>query len=74
MGDDQLALWRLNFPTTSDFGSVHDVPLLPIGFKGLFESYLIEAEGLVQHAVVGGEGHRCFCSADGPRAGMRGAS
>jgi pimeloyl-ACP methyl ester carboxylesterase len=55
-GDDQLALWRLNFPTTSDFGSVHDVPLLPIGFTGLFESYLVEAEGLVQHAVVGGEG------------------
>ena len=51
-----MVLRRRNFPTTSDFGSVHDAPLLPMGFEGLFESYLIEAGGLVQHAVVGGEG------------------
>lgn len=38
------------------FGSVSGVPGLPTGFEGTFTSRLIQAGGIRQHAVVGGEG------------------
>lgn len=38
------------------FGSVHDVPALPQGFAGTFDSYLVEANGIWLHAVIGGKG------------------
>jgi pimeloyl-ACP methyl ester carboxylesterase len=38
------------------FGSVHDVPQLPAGFTAFFESWLIDANGLRLHAVIGGNG------------------
>lgn len=38
------------------FGSVHDVPRLPAGFRDVFNSYLVDTGGVRLHAVVGGEG------------------
>lgn len=38
------------------FGSVSTAPNLPAGFKDTFSSRYIQAGGLRQHAVVGGEG------------------
>ena len=46
----------LEFPTTNEFGSVHDVPVLPQGFAEVFESYRIPAGEVELHAVVGGKG------------------
>jgi pimeloyl-ACP methyl ester carboxylesterase len=38
------------------FGSVTGVPKLPEGFRGVFRSYRVEANGIGLHAVIGGEG------------------
>jgi pimeloyl-ACP methyl ester carboxylesterase len=38
------------------YGSVHDVPKLPLGFTDVFESYFVPANGLNLHAVIGGKG------------------
>lgn len=41
---------------TRGYGSVHNVPNLPLGFTDVFDSYLVEANGIRQHAVIGGSG------------------
>ena len=38
------------------FGSVHDVPRLPEGFSGVFDSYRVDVRDLHLHAVIGGSG------------------
>ncbi|RFA06585.1 alpha/beta hydrolase [Subtercola boreus] len=38
------------------YGSVHNSPNLPLGFTDVFESYLVEANGIRQHAIIGGSG------------------
>jgi pimeloyl-ACP methyl ester carboxylesterase len=43
-------------PTPEGPGSVSDAPNLPEGFTDTFTSRYIEAGGLRQHAVIGGEG------------------
>ncbi|WP_421733170.1 alpha/beta fold hydrolase [Cellulomonas sp.] len=43
-------------PETETFGSVMQAPDLPDGFTTTFTSRLIDANGIRQHAVVGGDG------------------
>ena len=43
-------------PTPKGFGSVSGAPNLPAGFTDTFTSRYIDAGGLRQHAVIGGEG------------------
>jgi len=40
----------------SGFGSVSGVPKLPDGFREVFRSYRVEANGIGLHAVIGGQG------------------
>jgi len=40
----------------SGFGSVSGVPKLPGGFREVFQSYRVEANGIGLHAVIGGQG------------------
>jgi len=40
----------------SGFGSVEGVPKLPDGFREVFRSYRVEANGIGLHAVIGGQG------------------
>lgn len=42
--------------TSHDFGSVSSVPGLPAGFERIFTSRLVRANGIRQHAVIGGDG------------------
>jgi pimeloyl-ACP methyl ester carboxylesterase len=43
-------------PAPDTFGSVSTAPNLPAGFTETFTSRLVEANGIRQHVVVGGEG------------------
>ncbi|MET8448565.1 alpha/beta hydrolase [Streptomyces sp. NPDC005209] len=43
-------------PTPRDLGSVGQAPHLPAGFAKTFTDRFVQANGLRQHAVVGGEG------------------
>ena len=45
-----------SLPVLTTYGSAHDLPGLPPGFTDTFESYLVDANGTRQHAVVGGTG------------------
>lgn len=45
-----------SLPRTTAFGSVHDAPPLAEGFIEVFDSYLVPANGLNLHAVIGGSG------------------
>jgi hypothetical protein len=54
-------------------GSVSTAPRLPAGFTKTFKSRFVEANGIRQHVVVGGDGPCCWCTA-GPRTGTPGAS
>lgn len=49
------------------FGSVHDVPKLPEGFKEVFESHEIVANGVKLHAVIGGKGRPLLLLAGWPQ-------
>ena len=46
----------LPFPKTEALGSVSQAPDLPDGFTTTFKSQLIDANGIRQHAVIGGAG------------------
>jgi pimeloyl-ACP methyl ester carboxylesterase len=43
-------------PVREGFGSVSTAPRLPKGFKKTFKSHIIRANGISQHAVIGGDG------------------
>src|SRR4029079_3320951 len=43
-------------PVPRDFGSVSNSPRLPRGFAATFQSRFIDANGIRQHAVIGGDG------------------
>ena len=57
------------------FGSVSTAPRLPAGFTRTFKSRYVQANGIRQHVVIGGERTRrcCWCTA-GRRTGTPGAS
>ena len=42
--------------STTEFGSIYDVPYLPDGFLNIFDSVLIDVGEIRIHAVVGGNG------------------
>ncbi|MBW9206693.1 alpha/beta hydrolase [Mumia sp. zg.B53] len=44
------------YPESAAFGSVSQAPDLPDGFTTTFKSQLVEANGIRQHAVIGGAG------------------
>ena len=44
------------YPESEAFGSVSQAPDLPHGFTTTFKSQLIDANGIRQHAVIGGDG------------------
>ena len=44
------------YPESDAFGSVSQAPDLPDGFTTTFKSQLIDANGIRQHAVIGGSG------------------
>ena len=46
----------LPFPTVDGFGSIHGVPVLPVGFTDVFESYRVPTGAIALHAVIGGDG------------------
>lgn len=61
-------------PARDVFGSVTTAPRLPAGFTKTFKSRIVYANGIDQHAVIGGNGFRCRSCMDGRRTGTRGAS
>jgi pimeloyl-ACP methyl ester carboxylesterase len=46
----------LPYPESVAFGSVSLAPDLPDGFTTAFKSHMVEANGIVQHVVIGGHG------------------
>jgi hypothetical protein len=46
-----------------------DAPHLPPGFGKTFTSRFVNAGGLRQHIVIGGEDRRCCSCTAGPRTG-----
>ena len=50
------------------FGSVHDVPWLPDGFAGVFDSWSVPANGIRLHAMIGGSGPPLLLLAGWPQS------
>jgi hypothetical protein len=59
-------------PTPQGPGSVSGAPNLPAGFTDIFTSRYIDAGGLRQHVVIGGNGPRCCWCTAGQRPGTPG--
>ncbi len=51
-----MSIRHHHFTRATGFGSVREVPWLPEGFLDVFESYLIDTNGLRLHAIIGGSG------------------
>jgi hypothetical protein len=60
-------------PTPKGPGSVSGAPGLPKGFDKTFTSRYIQAGGIRQHVVIGGDGPPLLLCMAGPRHGTHGA-